>query len=103
MTIRSHWSEEYTSSDPMLYENTQQSLYALHEQLMEMSGIKLVYDTDTHLWGWEGITLVLKGQKSEIKHPNRTIAILDAASKILNAHQYNVNSASMSQKVIQVA
>lgn len=91
MAIRSHWSEEYTSSDPTLHENMQQSLYALHEQLMEMSGIKLVYDTETHLWGWEGITFTLKGQKSDIKHPNRTIAILDATSKILNAHQYNQN------------
>lgn len=100
MAIRSHWSEEYMSSDPTLQENFQQSLYALHEQLMEMSGIKLVYDTDTQLWGWEGITLVLKGQKSDIKHPNRTIAILDAASKLLNAYQYTVTSPG---KVAQVA
>jgi alpha-tubulin suppressor-like RCC1 family protein len=70
---------------------------------MEMSGIKLVYDTDTHLWGWEGITLVLKGQKSDIKHPNRTIAILDAASKILNAYQYNVTSPAKVTQVTQVA
>ena len=99
MAIRSHWSEEYISSDPTLQENMQQSLYALHEQLMEMAGIKLVYDTDTNLWGWEGLTLFLKGQKSDIKHPSRTVAILDAASKIVNSYQYNI----LSEKVAQVA
>lgn len=89
MSIRSIWVDDYSSSDPHLNENIQQSLYAFHEQIMEMSGIKLLYDTETNLWGWEGICMILKGYKSDIIYPSRTVAILDAATKLLMAYQYN--------------
>lgn len=88
MAIRSFWAEDYTSSDQELNENVRQSLYAMHEQIMDLVGIKLLFDTDTSLWGWEGINMTLKGQQSGIKFPTRTVCILDAASKILNTYKY---------------
>ena len=89
MTIKSFWADDYTSSDQHINENAYESLHTMHEQLMEMTGIKLLYDTDTKLWGWEVITAALKGQNSSIKFPTRTLTILDAVSKILSSNKYN--------------